>query len=311
MGKTALLDYAARSCEGCTVIRAGGVESEMELPFAALHQLCMPLLDGLERLPRAPARRAANGFRPDVGSAPRSFPRRPRGADPALGRGRTAAADLRRRRRAMARPLLGPGPVVRGTASPGGVGDRAVRRARPGPTDRAGRAAGTCVAATVGCRRTRAARLVDSRTARRTRPSADHRRGTREPARVARAASRCLVGESRRRLCGGGFVAAREPRGGELSASGRPATRGDATPAAPRCGRTDRRSNAPLASRCRAWYSDRSGCSCRSGRSHRCRYASHVPPPTAPVGDLRCCVPRQASKRASGAGRGHRCRARS
>src|SRR5207302_2333529 len=55
MGKTALLDYAARLCEECRVIRAGGVESEMELPFAALHQLCMPLLEGLERLP-APQR---------------------------------------------------------------------------------------------------------------------------------------------------------------------------------------------------------------------------------------------------------------
>ncbi len=51
MGKTALLDYVSRLCEGCRVIRAGGVESEMELPFATLHQLCMPLLDGLERLP--------------------------------------------------------------------------------------------------------------------------------------------------------------------------------------------------------------------------------------------------------------------
>jgi DNA-binding CsgD family transcriptional regulator/tetratricopeptide (TPR) repeat protein len=53
MGKTALLDYAAGQGDGCgcTVVRAVGVESEMELPFAALHQLCLPLLDGLERLP--------------------------------------------------------------------------------------------------------------------------------------------------------------------------------------------------------------------------------------------------------------------
>ena len=79
---------------------------------------------------------------------------------------------------------------------------------------------------------------------------------------------------------------------GELSAPGRPATRGDATAAAPRCSRTDRRSNAPLASRCRAWSSDRSGCSCRSGRPHRGRYASYVPPPTASVGDLPRCVRR-------------------
>ena len=71
MGKTALLDYASRSCEGCRVIRAGGVESEMELPFAALHQLCIPLLDGVQRLP-APQRDALrtafglmSGPRPD------------------------------------------------------------------------------------------------------------------------------------------------------------------------------------------------------------------------------------------------------
>ena len=51
IGKTALLDYAAERVEGCRVLRAVGVESEMELPFAALHQLCAPLLDGLERLP--------------------------------------------------------------------------------------------------------------------------------------------------------------------------------------------------------------------------------------------------------------------
>jgi DNA-binding CsgD family transcriptional regulator len=51
MGKTALMDYAASQGEGCTVVRAVGVESEMELPFASLHQLCLPLLEGLERLP--------------------------------------------------------------------------------------------------------------------------------------------------------------------------------------------------------------------------------------------------------------------
>jgi DNA-binding CsgD family transcriptional regulator len=51
MGKTALLDYVAGQGEGCAVVRSVGVESEMELPFAALHQLCLSLLEGLERLP--------------------------------------------------------------------------------------------------------------------------------------------------------------------------------------------------------------------------------------------------------------------
>ena len=51
LGKTALLDYAVRQSEGCTVVRAVGVESEMQLPFASLHQLCLPLLESLEQLP--------------------------------------------------------------------------------------------------------------------------------------------------------------------------------------------------------------------------------------------------------------------
>src|SRR4051794_12111550 len=51
VGKTALLTYAIESASDLTVLRAVGVESEMELPFAALHQLCAPMLDRLERLP--------------------------------------------------------------------------------------------------------------------------------------------------------------------------------------------------------------------------------------------------------------------
>src|SRR4051794_2444761 len=51
MGKTALLEYVIGSASALTVIRAAGIESEMELPFAGLHQLCAPLLDRLERVP--------------------------------------------------------------------------------------------------------------------------------------------------------------------------------------------------------------------------------------------------------------------
>ena len=51
VGKTALLEYAFKSASDLRVARAVGVESEMELPFAALHQLCAPMLDQLERLP--------------------------------------------------------------------------------------------------------------------------------------------------------------------------------------------------------------------------------------------------------------------
>ena len=51
IGKTSLLEYAAGRAERWRVIRASGIESEMELPFAGLHQLCTPLLEGLDRLP--------------------------------------------------------------------------------------------------------------------------------------------------------------------------------------------------------------------------------------------------------------------
>ena len=51
VGKSALLDYAAQHATGCRVLRAAGVQAEMELAFAGLHQLSAPLLDRLERLP--------------------------------------------------------------------------------------------------------------------------------------------------------------------------------------------------------------------------------------------------------------------
>src|SRR3954454_8410541 len=50
-GKTALLDYCAGAASGFRTARITGVESEMELPFAGLHQLLAPLLDRLDALP--------------------------------------------------------------------------------------------------------------------------------------------------------------------------------------------------------------------------------------------------------------------
>jgi predicted ATPase len=51
VGKSALLEYVVAAAPDMRVARAAGVESEMELAFASLHQLCAPLLDHLERLP--------------------------------------------------------------------------------------------------------------------------------------------------------------------------------------------------------------------------------------------------------------------
>jgi hypothetical protein len=51
VGKTALLEDALAAAAGMRVARVAGVESEMELAYAALQQLCAPMLEGLERLP--------------------------------------------------------------------------------------------------------------------------------------------------------------------------------------------------------------------------------------------------------------------
>jgi hypothetical protein len=51
VGKTALLDYLAVSGSGCRIARSAGVDSEMELAFAGLHQLCAPMLSHLPELP--------------------------------------------------------------------------------------------------------------------------------------------------------------------------------------------------------------------------------------------------------------------
>ena len=49
VGKTALFEYLQGQASGCRIARAAGVESEMELPFAGLHQLCAPMLHRLGR----------------------------------------------------------------------------------------------------------------------------------------------------------------------------------------------------------------------------------------------------------------------
>jgi DNA-binding CsgD family transcriptional regulator len=50
-GKTTLLEYLVDRASGCRIARVSGAESEIELAFAGLHQLCAPFLDGLEQLP--------------------------------------------------------------------------------------------------------------------------------------------------------------------------------------------------------------------------------------------------------------------
>jgi DNA-binding CsgD family transcriptional regulator len=73
IGKTALLEHLVASAPELDVVRAVGVESEMELAFAGLHQLCTPMLDRLPGLP-APQREALEiAFGLSAGAAPDRF----------------------------------------------------------------------------------------------------------------------------------------------------------------------------------------------------------------------------------------------
>ena len=73
IGKTALLDYLLASASDLRIVRAVGVESEMELAYASLHQLCASLLDPLPGLP-APQRQALEiAFGLSAGAAPDRF----------------------------------------------------------------------------------------------------------------------------------------------------------------------------------------------------------------------------------------------
>ncbi|WP_405866261.1 AAA family ATPase [Streptomyces sp. NBC_00005] len=73
VGKTALLEYLAVQARGCRVVRAAGVESEMELAFAGLHQLCAPVLDRLEHLPVPQREALRTAFGMSEGPAPDRF----------------------------------------------------------------------------------------------------------------------------------------------------------------------------------------------------------------------------------------------
>ncbi len=72
-GKTALLAYLLERASGCCLARAAGVESEMELAFAALHQLCAPFLDRLERLPGPQRDALSTAFSLRDGATPDRF----------------------------------------------------------------------------------------------------------------------------------------------------------------------------------------------------------------------------------------------
>ena len=73
IGKTALMRYCARQASGCRLVQVDGVEFEMELPLAALHQLCTPMLSGLAALPEPQQRALRVAFGLAAGPAPDRF----------------------------------------------------------------------------------------------------------------------------------------------------------------------------------------------------------------------------------------------
>ena len=70
IGKTALLDYLINAASGCRVVQATGIESEMAIPFAAVHQLCASMLDRLDALPEPQRNAARTAFGLTAGSSP-------------------------------------------------------------------------------------------------------------------------------------------------------------------------------------------------------------------------------------------------
>ena len=73
VGKSALLEYLVQRATGCAVVRAAGVEAEMELAFAGLQQLSAPFVDRLERLPGPQRNALGTAFGLRDGDAPDRF----------------------------------------------------------------------------------------------------------------------------------------------------------------------------------------------------------------------------------------------
>ncbi|WP_210572025.1 LuxR family transcriptional regulator [Streptomyces sp. GESEQ-4] len=73
IGKTELLNHLLDRATGCRVVRAAGVQSEMELSYAGLHQLCAPLLSHLDGLPEPQRDALRTAFGMQVGAAPDRF----------------------------------------------------------------------------------------------------------------------------------------------------------------------------------------------------------------------------------------------
>jgi DNA-binding CsgD family transcriptional regulator len=73
LGKTALLRHAVGRAAGFKVAQIAGIEPEMELPFAGLHQLCAPMLSEIDTLPKPQREALSTAFGLCVGNPPDPF----------------------------------------------------------------------------------------------------------------------------------------------------------------------------------------------------------------------------------------------
>src|SRR5262249_40921822 len=73
VGKSALLEYLVNSASGCRIERAAGIETEMELAYAGLHQLCAPMLDLRARRPVPQRDALETAFSLNTGAPPDRF----------------------------------------------------------------------------------------------------------------------------------------------------------------------------------------------------------------------------------------------
>lgn len=94
VGKSALLEYLQDRASTCRVERAVGVEPEMELALAGLHQICVPMLDHLAALPGPQRDALGTGVRAERRGDTGSISGRAGGARTAVRGGGGAAARL-------------------------------------------------------------------------------------------------------------------------------------------------------------------------------------------------------------------------
>jgi hypothetical protein len=70
VGQSALMDCLAKQASGCRLLRAAGAASEMEVAYAALQQVCAPMLDHLDHLPAPQGDALGTAFGLSAGPAP-------------------------------------------------------------------------------------------------------------------------------------------------------------------------------------------------------------------------------------------------